>query len=63
MRCPQCNKDSCKITNSRPTANNVQRRRRECTECGNRFSTYEIVDGKKLNKLYEFVKENFSCEE
>ena len=42
MRCPACNCPDSKVVDSRPSedATNI-RRRRECLECGNRFTTYE----------------------
>lgn len=40
MTCPQCGSGTC-ITNSRKTCDEV-RRRRECRECGFRFTTIEI---------------------
>src|SRR3989338_7265596 len=45
MRCPYCKKDSDKVIDSR-SANEgeVIRRRRECTACNKRFTTYERVE-------------------
>jgi transcriptional regulator NrdR family protein len=59
MNCPKCKNNFCKVIDSRITDNNSKRRRRECTGCGYRFSTYELIDGKQMHKLYEFMKENF----
>ena len=42
MRCPYCNNSDSKVTDSRTSDNGV-RRRRECTRCGLRFTTYERV--------------------
>ena len=47
MRCPYCNHDDSKVTDSR-TAENGIRRRRECTRCGLRFTTYERVQSTAL---------------
>lgn len=42
MRCPKCGNDESKVVDSRPSENNdAIRRRRECTKCGCRFTTYE----------------------
>lgn len=52
MLCPICDGET-RITNSRPDYDYV-RRRRECTECGYRFTTLEID-----KDLYErIIKEN-----
>lgn len=45
MRCPYCGFDDSKVIDSRPTEEGVAiRRRRECIECGKRFTTYEKVE-------------------
>lgn len=45
MRCPFCNHDESKVTDSRnPTEVNAIRRRRECLSCLRRFTTFETVD-------------------
>ena len=45
MECPYCNKPLTFITNSRPTKNNAQVwRRRFCSNCGEIFTTHEIID-------------------
>lgn len=42
MRCPVCGHPESKVVDSRPSDEfNSIRRRRECLECGNRFTTYE----------------------
>ena len=42
MRCPRCVCEESKFVDSRPSENNdAIRRRRECTSCGFRFTTYE----------------------
>jgi len=42
MRCPKCGCDESKVIDSRPSENNdAIRRRRECVNCGFRFTTYE----------------------
>jgi transcriptional repressor NrdR len=45
MRCPFCSALDDKVVDTRPSDNDqVIRRRRECTGCGRRFTTYERVD-------------------
>ena len=45
MYCPFCNADDTKVIDSRLVADGVQvRRRRECVECSERFTTYEMAE-------------------
>ena len=45
MRCPFCGEENTKVIDSRPAEdNNSIRRRRQCDECGKRFTTYEKVE-------------------
>jgi len=45
MHCPFCNADDTKVIDSRLVAEGNQvRRRRECTVCGERFTTYETAE-------------------
>lgn len=45
MRCPYCLNMDSKVLDSRQTEEGASiRRRRECTACGKRFTTYERVD-------------------
>ena len=45
MRCPYCQHTDTKVTDSRTTdEGNSIRRRRECINCGRRFTTYEIIE-------------------
>lgn len=45
MRCPFCNFMESKVVDSRPTDDGeVIRRRRECTNCLKRFTTYEKIE-------------------
>lgn len=42
MRCPSCGHLESKVVDSRPSEDgSAIRRRRECLECGRRFTTYE----------------------
>ena len=45
MKCPYCGCEDSKVIDSRPTDEGERiRRRRECTKCGTRFTTYEIIE-------------------
>ncbi len=45
MHCPFCNSDDTKVIDSRLVAEGGQvRRRRECVECSERFTTYETAE-------------------
>ena len=45
MRCHFCHFHDTKVTDSRTNdERNTIRRRRECQECGRRFTTYEVVE-------------------
>lgn len=45
MRCPFCDCDDSKVTDSRDAVeNNATRRRRECIKCERRFTTFETID-------------------
>jgi transcriptional repressor NrdR len=43
MYCPKCNSDKTSVTDSRSDGGAI-RRRRECQECGYRFTTYERIE-------------------
>ena len=45
MRCPLCNFQDSRVLDSRPIDDGASiKRRRECTNCGKRFTTYEVID-------------------
>jgi transcriptional repressor NrdR len=45
MRCLKCGDEESKVIDSRPTEDGMAiRRRRECIECGYRFTTYEKIE-------------------
>jgi len=45
MRCPFCSHDDTKVIDSRLVAEGAQvRRRRECSACAERFTSYEIAE-------------------
>ena len=43
MKCPFCGFEDTKVIDSR-SIDQKKRRRRECTSCSKRFTTYEVVD-------------------
>ena len=60
MKCPHCHKNSSRVIDSRPTdGGNVIRRRRQCENCGFRFTTFERVERTPLL----VIKNNGSREE
>jgi transcriptional repressor NrdR len=73
MRCPYCGELETRVVDSRPVGDGI-RRRRKCSSCGARFTTYERVqqgnifvvkkDGRReeynRNKLYAGVRK--ACE-
>ena len=45
MKCPFCGYNESKVIDSRPTEEGSKiRRRRECLQCGGRFTTYEVIE-------------------
>ena len=45
MKCPFCSHENTRVIDSRPTEDrNSIRRRRDCDECGKRFTTYEKIE-------------------
>ena len=63
MRCPFCNCEDSKVTDSRfATEINAIRRRRECTQCMRRFTTFETVDLSLQIKKRDGTFEDFQQE-
>src|SRR5262249_60743979 len=49
MRCPFCANEDTQVKDSRPTDDNAAiRRRRQCPNCGARFTTFERVQLREL---------------
>ena len=45
MKCPFCGYTESKVIDTRPTDEGERiRRRRECLQCGKRFTSYEVVE-------------------
>ncbi len=64
MRCPKCGRLDDKVIDSRASREgSVIRRRRECLDCGHRFTTYEEIEHEGLmivkrdGRREEFSKE------
>jgi transcriptional repressor NrdR len=52
MRCPFCRKDNDQVVDSRACEDSTAiRRRRECTHCSKRFTTYERVEEMHIKVL------------
>ena len=52
MRCPFCGNEDTQVKDSRPTEDNAAiRRRRQCTNCAARFTTFERVQLSELTVL------------
>lgn len=63
MRCPFCNAQDTKVTDSRDSDVFETRRRRECEKCGKRFTTYERIERNPLIVIKkDGRRENFSKE-
>ena len=55
MKCPYCNHEDTKVVDSRPVEDGLAtRRRRECTKCRKRFTTFEKIE----NSLLVVVKKD-----
>jgi transcriptional repressor NrdR len=60
MKCPYCDSENFKTLETRDSPDNTTRRRKECINCGKRFTTYEYVETielmvrKKDGKLERF---------
>lgn len=56
IRCPQCNANS-EVKDSRPILGfNGTRRRRGCSRCNHRFTTYEYIDDVNKSGLKRYLK-------
>ena len=64
LKCPFCFFDESKVVDSRSTDDNTKiRRRRECSSCGRRYTTYEkIEDIPILVVKRDSTRENFNRE-
>ena len=62
LKCPFCFFDESKVVDSRSTDDNTTiRRRRECTSCGRRYTTYEKVEDIPILVVKrDLTRENFN---
>ncbi|MEX0842928.1 MAG: transcriptional regulator NrdR [Gemmatimonadota bacterium] len=52
MRCPACDSTENRVVDTRTSrGGRAVRRRRECTDCGGRFTTYEYVEERPIQVL------------
>ena len=52
MRCPFCGSENSQVKDSRPSdENSAIRRRRVCSDCGGRFTTFERVQLRELTVI------------
>jgi transcriptional repressor NrdR len=52
MRCPYCGHDASQVKDSRPTEDGgAIRRRRQCEDCGARFTTFERIQLRDVSVL------------
>ena len=64
MKCPFCNKENTKVIDSRPAEeSNSIRRRRQCDECGRRFTTYEKIENIEMGIIRSCHKRPISMGE
>ena len=50
MRCPYCSSENSKVLDKRDS-NEFTRRRRECTDCSKRYTTYEKIENIDLDVI------------
>ena len=64
MRCPYCHETEDRVVDSRTSREGrAIRRRRECTGCGRRFTTYEVVEERPAQVIKsDGTVENFDRE-
>ena len=63
MKCPFCNETDTKVIDKREAGDAAIRRRRECLECGKRYTTYERIETPELKILKkDGRKEDFNRE-
>jgi transcriptional repressor NrdR len=62
MRCPYCHQNDDRVVNSRSSADGTTvKRRRECNQCGRRYTTYERIEQSVLRVVKkDGSREDFS---
>ncbi len=59
MKCPKCNSTQSKVVDSRHADElNAIRRRRECENCGTRFTTFEHIEVSQLIVVKKMAQES-----
>jgi transcriptional repressor NrdR len=48
VKCPYCGSENLKTLETRDSPDNTVRRRKECADCGKRFTSYEYVETVEL---------------
>ena len=62
MKCPFCGCDDTQVKDSRNADDNTAiRRRRECPECGSRFTTFERVQLRELTVIKKNGEKTIRC--
>ncbi|NJL43882.1 MAG: transcriptional repressor NrdR [Nitrosarchaeum sp.] len=60
MHCPYCRSEDTRVVDSRESAENATRRRRECSGCSRRFTTYERIESSPILVIKkDGVRESF----
>ena len=60
MKCPTCSSPDSRVLDSRPVDDDSSiKRRRECTVCGRRFTTYEVIDNVPISVLKRDGRQEF----
>ena len=52
IKCPYCKSVRNRVLSTKTTQSNCQRRRRECTDCGRRFNTFEVISEDVPSRRY-----------
>ena len=62
MECPNCHQNASRVIDSRPSdENRAIRRRRECENCGFRFTTFERIETAPLLVIKKTERVNRSA--
>jgi len=56
MKCPYCGSENTKVIDKRISEKNENRRRRECSDCSKRFTTYEKIEDVKRDDIQHIKK-------
>ena len=60
MKCPKCNSTQSKVVDSRHADElNAIRRRRECENCGTRFTTFEHIEVSQMAQESSFQEKRY----